>query len=121
MSTPGSPPAKPYRRRSARIPRRLKVLLRWRDLAGNPKEEPAETLNLSRHGCMVACRSPHRLGEEVSINWPEAKREARARIVWREMGGPDVPVRLGLEFADVEEFWGIEFPADLSTGSPFMR
>ncbi len=121
MSTPGSPPANPYRRRSARIPRRLSIVLRWRDLQGNPKEEPAETLTLSQHGCMAACRSAHRLGEEISIYWPEAKREAEARIVWREMGGPDVPVRLGLEFIDVENFWGIDFPPDISSGSPFRR
>ncbi len=95
--------------------------MRWRDLEGNPKEEPAETLNLSQYGCMVASQSAHRLGEDISVYWPEAKREAEARIVWREMGGGGSLIQLGLEFIDVENFWGIDFPPDTPGWSPFGR
>lgn len=118
MGAGGSTPGR-SRRRSSRIPRRVSVVLRWRDLEGKSKEEPAETTNISRYGCMLACSTAHRLAEELIVHWPEGKRETRARIVWRETSSVQGRVQVGVEFFDVENFWGIDFPPDAPGWSPF--
>lgn len=102
----------PYKRRSARLPRRLLVELRWQDYDGNWHEEPAETALLSKHGCMVLAPVRMKIGESAFLSWPEAGREAEAHIVFRKMGGAGSLSELGLEFLHTDNFWGIEFPSD---------
>ncbi|MFQ5817497.1 MAG: hypothetical protein ACE5H2_06015 [Terriglobia bacterium] len=110
MGKPAAQGVKPYRRRYGRIARRLNVILRWRDLAGNSHEEAAETVVLSRHGGLLLCRTRFKPGEEAFLWWPERQRGAQMRIVYRRIGGTEGLVEAGFEFVDIENFWGIEFP-----------
>ena len=101
---------KPYKRRSTRLPRQFKVTLRWRDLQGNWQEEPAETVLVTLHGGMVVTPAKLKPGEDAIVSWAEAGREAEARVVFRELRGPQNLSELGFEFLSNENFWGIEFP-----------
>ena len=107
-------PIKPYTRRSGRIARRLNVTLRWRDPEGNWKEAPAETLQLSQYGCLVACQARFKLGDDLFLRWPEGHQEAQARTVFRVAGAGREFVKLAFEFPDTDNFWGVEFPPDLT-------
>jgi PilZ domain len=106
-----------YNRRSGRIARRLSIVLHWRDSQGRLEEIPAETPVLSQHGCRVSCPARLKLGDEVSVWWPEEHREAGARIVFRVLDATKDFVELGFEFLDADNFWGIEFPADIFSGT----
>lgn len=106
---------RPYRRRSARLPRRYTIVLRWDDREGQSHEELAETELVSRHGGMLLSPTPLKPGDEILVSWPEKRREARARIIYREMGRVENLAELGFEFADSENFWEMEFPTDTST------
>ena len=107
-------PIRSYARRSSRIARRLNVTLRWRDPEGNWKEAPAETLQLSQYGCLVACPTSFKPGDDLFLRWPEEQREAQARTVFRLQGAGREFVKLAFEFPHTENFWGIEFPPDLT-------
>ena len=103
---------KPYKRRSARLPRHYAVSLRWQDLDANWHEEPAETVLIAKHGGMIKTLARLKPGADTIVSWPEAGREAEARIVFRQLRGPDSLSELGFEFLTSENFWGIEFPTD---------
>ncbi len=116
--TGGPSSVRTYNRRSGRMARRVSIVLRWRDSQGKLEEIPAETQVLSQHGCRVVCQTRLKLGEEISVCWPEEHREASARIVFRVLDATRDFVELGFEFLDTENFWRIEFPADIFSGTP---
>jgi hypothetical protein len=103
---------KPYKRRSTRLARHFKVTLRWQDWEGNWHEEPAETILVTLHGGMVITSAKLKPGEDAIVSWPEAGRQAEARVVFRELRGAQDLSELGFEFLGDENFWGIEFPAN---------
>ncbi|MCI0354973.1 MAG: hypothetical protein L0099_08050 [Acidobacteria bacterium] len=96
-------------RRSGRIARRLEVTVRW-ELGGSPQETPAETKMLSRYGCLMAGHCRPKLGEEISLVWPEKQRETKARVVFRALNGASESVQLAVEFLGADDFWQIDFP-----------
>jgi len=112
---------KPYRRRSGRLPRHFLVSLRWQDLDGNWHEEAAETGLITKHGGMIMTSAKLKPGADAIVSWPEAGREAEARIVFRQLHGKDSLSELGFEFLSNENFWGIEFPADTSVWDMLTR
>ncbi len=112
MAKTGPPEVKPYRRRSGRIARRLTVVLRWKDLDGNPHEDLAETVLLSRYGGLLVCSTRFKSGEEAYLWWPEKQRGSQVRVVYRRLGGSEDLVEVGFEFLDIENFWGIDFPPE---------
>lgn len=103
---------KPYRRRSARLPRRVVVEVGWRDLEGNDHRESAETRLLSLHGGMVLTLTGLKPGTDIVVLRPEQQREARARVVFRALGGPGGRAEVAFEFLEPGNFWDIEFPQD---------
>ena len=108
------PEVKPYRRRSRRLPRRFPVVLRWHDLDGNPREELAETVQISRYGGLLESPTAFKPGEDVLLFWPEREKETRIRIVYRELGHSGEVVALAFEFLDGENFWEIDFPPEMA-------
>jgi glutaredoxin len=102
----------PYTRRGPRLARRLSVVLRWRDLEGNEHDEPAETMILTRYGGSLLSPTIFKPGQDIFLWWPERMRGARARIIFRQLGGAGNLAELGFEFVDAENFWGIDFAAD---------
>lgn len=109
---------KPYARRSARVERRLKVILRWRDLQGNAFEEEAETLVLSKHGGLLVCPARFKAGQDADLWWPEHKKGARIRIVFRRLGRFGNLTEVAFEFVEADDFWDIAFPSDPQLWKP---
>jgi Tfp pilus assembly protein PilZ len=99
-------------RRSARLLRRLSVMLRWTDLEGQVREESAYTLTLSRYGCLLTCQTRFRLGDNLYIWWPEGHRGVHVRTVYRRLGGHGDATEMGLEFLGDNDFWGMRFPGE---------
>lgn len=103
---------KPYKRRSARLVRRLLVALRWQDYDGNWHEEPAETVLISKYGGTILTPARMKPGETTLVSWPATGREAEACIVFRKLGGAGSLSEMAFEFLRTDNFWGIEFPPD---------
>lgn len=102
---------KPYKRRSSRLLRQFKLSLRWQDWDGSWREEPAETVLVSVHGGMVITSAKLKPGQDATVFWPEAGRKIEARVVFRQLCGPQGLAELGFEFVSKENFWGLQFPA----------
>lgn len=96
-------------RRSPRIPVRLFVQLCWTD-HGRPAQVPAETVLISRHGCLVLTEAAVHAGASISVCWPECKMTAQTRVVSRQDCVGEL-ARVALEFTGVDDFWGPYFPA----------
>jgi hypothetical protein len=101
---------KPYKRRSTRLSRQFKLSLRWQDWDGNWQEEPAETELVSMHGGNIITSAKLKPGQNTIVSWPEAGRTTEARVVFRQLRGPQGLSQLAFEFLSSENFWGIEFP-----------
>lgn len=93
-------------RRGNRIARRLTVTLQGGTSGAG--EEVAETVVLSRNGGRLVCRAGFKVGEELRLYWPQQKRAAQMRVVFRRPCGPSGLVELGFEFLDPDDFWQIE-------------
>ena len=102
-------------RRSARIPRQVSVVIRWTDPGGNVREEPAQTIFLSRYGCLLASQTRFKVGESLYVWWPEGQRGVHSCAVFRRLGGLGEAVEVAVEFLDHGDFWGINFPLDMPT------
>jgi hypothetical protein len=105
---------RPYVRRSPRIPRRVAIVLKWRDLQGDDHEESASTLMVSRHGGLAACATRFKPGQDGFLWWPEKNRGSQIRMVFRQLGRLGDLAEIGFEFKDSDNFWQIEFPAETS-------
>ncbi len=103
---------KPYRRRSARVPRHLVVEVGWRDLDGGDHREQAETRLVSLYGGLVLTLTGLKPGTDIVVFWPDRQREARARVVFRALGGPGGRAEVAFEFLEPGNFWEVEFPED---------
>jgi hypothetical protein len=97
-------------RRSSRIPVRLFLELSWVN-NGGLSEAAAETVLLSRHGCLVLTKAAINVGSDISLRWTDAGIAARARIVSRQDSAGDLP-RIAIEFIGTDSFWGSYFPAE---------
>lgn len=95
-----------YTRRGHRVARRMTVTLQ----RGSPgrEEEVAETVVLSRNGGRLVCRAPFKIGEELRLFWPQKRRSAQVRIVFRRLCGPGELTELGFQFLESEDFWRLE-------------
>ena len=102
-------------RRSARIARHVSVVIRWTDPGGNAREEPAQTIDLSRYGCRLACQTRFKVGENLYLWWPEGQRGVHTRAVFRRLGGLGEATEVAVEFLDDGDFWRINFPLDMPT------
>jgi hypothetical protein len=96
-------------RRSIRIPERLFVHLQWNE-DGTFMEQPAQTVLLSRHGCLLLCKTAPHPNTQLLIRWPEVGTGVSARVVSRQQDS-DGLFKTALEFAKDANFWGIDFAA----------
>jgi len=90
-------------RKVASIPVRLCC-----DKLGSAWEEETQTLLLSRHGASVRCGHPAKTGEPVQLVRLDTGQEVQARVAWLRSGENDV-MRIGVEFVDCENFWGLDW------------
>ena len=96
-----------HRRRSIRLPERLFVNLYWTE-GGRVSDSPAETILLSKHGCLLLSRKAPPMNSPLTLWWTEKKAGTDAHIVWRREG-LDGWVTAALEFGADTNFWGIDF------------
>ena len=90
-------------RKVASIPVRLCC-----DKLGSAWEEETQTLFLSRHGASLRCGHPAKAGEPVQLVRLDTGQKVQARVAWLRPGENDV-MRIGVEFVDCENFWGLDW------------
>jgi hypothetical protein len=96
-----------YQRRSIRIPERLIVELYWKQ-GCTPVRQPAQTILLSRHGCLLISEASPPPKTSLVIWCVERRIGAAARVVSCEQGSEGLAM-VALEFARDANFWGIDF------------
>jgi hypothetical protein len=99
--------ARAGKRRGGRVEQRVTVLLQWEDEYGRTREESAETRNLSQHGARLALPQVFVPGQRVRLLVPEKQREAEGRVIWSRPGEAAGSADSGIEFVEVEDFWGL--------------
>jgi len=96
-----------YQRRSIRIPERLFVSLHWNH-GSDSVHQQAQTILLSRHGCLLLSQAAPPPGASLVIWCPERRIGAAARTVSCEQDAEGL-FMVALEFGRDGNFWGIDF------------
>ena len=99
-------------RRSIRIPERLYLYLQWEE-DGTPMQRIAETVLLSRHGCLLLTDAVPRANALLRIRWLDTGAVTSARVVSKEKY-IDGMFTIALAFTEDANFWGIDFAAEES-------
>jgi hypothetical protein len=92
-------------RKAASIPVRLRC-----DKLGGAWEEDSKTVLLSRYGASVQCNHSAKPGESLQIVRFDTGQKAQARVAWQRPSESD-SVRIGVEFVDCDNFWGLDWAA----------
>ncbi len=100
------------RRRRTRIPHRTRIVLSGIDADGFNFAEETETVTVSKYGLAVRTSYNLPLGQELSIRTKDKNRVAQFQVVWSGKPGTPGDGRVGLEWVEPQQFWGIQFPAD---------
>jgi hypothetical protein len=85
------------------------------DKLGNAWEEETQTLLLSRHGASLQCGHSTRTGEAVQLVRLDTGQEVMARVAWQRPAESQ-GIRIGLEFVDCDNFWGLDWGMVEQTG-----
>jgi PilZ domain len=118
MGTYTSGSSSSTRRRSGRLPVRVKVRLAGTNAQSQDFEERSETIEVSKYGAKVALHHELKVGSVLTLERPEADRNARFKVVYQSSPEAGSGQReTGIEFVGVDSFWGIEFPPDRSQWS----
>ena len=96
------------------MPRHTPVVMRWTDEHGRPREERAETQELSPHGALLDSPVALPLEQRLRLEAPEISREAEAVVIRVQEGSAAGRTLLGVEFVEVEDFWDVAFPPEAS-------
>jgi len=94
-------------RRSSRRTQSIAVRLSS-DKIGGTWEEDAETVLLSKHGASVRCNHAAKPGETLNLLRFDTGQKVEARVAWRQQLSKD-DIRIGVEFIEVENFWGLDW------------
>jgi hypothetical protein len=92
-------------RKSIAIPVRISC-----DKLGNAWEEETQTVLLSRHGAALQSKHSAKPGEPVLLERLDTGQKVAARVAWYRPSEND-GVRIGIEFVDSENFWGLDWGA----------
>jgi len=90
-------------RKSASIPVRLTC-----DKLGSAWEEETQTVLLSQYGASLRCGHTAKQGEAVHLVRLDTGQEVQARVAWQRPAEND-GLRIGIEFVDSENFWGLDW------------
>lgn len=96
-----------FHRRSIRIPERLMVELHWRE-KDRAVQGPAQTILLSRHGCLLQSQMAPPPKTGLVIWCIERHMGSAARVISCEQD-PEGLAIVALEFTCDANFWGIDF------------
>lgn len=92
-------------RKAAAIPVRLCC-----DKLGGSWEEDSKTVLLSRYGASVQCTHRAKPGESLQLVRFDTGQKAQARVAWQRPADND-GTRIGVEFVDCDNFWGLDWAA----------
>lgn len=95
-------------RRSDRLAQRYFLELKWLD-DKHERIEPAETVLISKHGCLLLTRSNIPLGHHVTLSWKERDLSADARVAYSEPTLAGDLNKIALEFEIANDLWGDDF------------
>lgn len=95
-------------RRSDRLAQRFFLELLWND-GSRERNEPAETVLISKHGCLLLTRSDIPVGQHVELEWREKQLSAAARVAYSEPTLDGDLNKIALEFETANELWGQDF------------
>lgn len=93
-------------RRSTRVP--LKVVMSAKGL-GEPLTCDGETIVVNRHGALVSCTVPLRMGLKIEVHVIMTDKRALAEVVYVD---PERPFVCGIALERPENIWGLSFPPD---------
>jgi hypothetical protein len=101
------------RRRSARLPLKMTVILTGKDYEHQSFNETVETVDVGKFGAKILTTRRLRMGTLVSLRRPNSEKTESFRVVY--LGQPDPETHknaVGLELSSIEDFWGHTFPPD---------
>jgi hypothetical protein len=93
-------------RRSTRVP--LKVVLSARSLSERLTCD-GETIVVNRHGALISCTAPLRMGLKIEVHVVITDKRAKAEVVYLDAERPFV---CGVALEKPENIWGLSFPPD---------
>ena len=102
-----------FRRRNARLPLRIPVVLSGTDSNHEAFHENTETVDIGKFGAKVLTSRRLKPGSLVTVRRSNRVETESFRVVY--VGDPDPETRkipIGLEMAAIEDFWGQSFPPD---------
>ena len=102
----------PRRRRGGRMLRHTPVVMHWTDELGRPREERAETQELSPHGALLDSPVALPFEQRFRLHATEINREAEAEVIRVQPGPAPGRTLLGIEFVEVMDFWDVPFPPE---------
>ena len=98
-------------RQSVRVLLRIPIRVLGESSAGQPVDEVAETLAVSRHGALVKTTTGLRPDSKVRVENPDNHQSATFRVVWTKAKPLDGVWHAGLELmVGKPTLWGIKFP-----------
>jgi len=95
-------------RRSERLPQRFFLELVWSE-AGKEFVEPAETVLISKFGCLLLTRSPIPTGHAVKLLWREKDLVAESHVAYTEPTITGDLNKVAIEFNSANDLWGGDF------------
>ena len=100
-------------RRSSRITISIPLEILGRDSDGSEIRVAATTKYVNKHGALLLADQPFPIETEITLQIPHQDRTAQATVVWVSQE-KDASERtgLGVELAEAENFWGVQFPPD---------
>jgi hypothetical protein len=90
-------------RKSASIPVRISC-----DKLGSAWEEQTQTVLLSRYGASLRCGHSAKPGERVQLERLDTGERVLGQVAWQRSAEND-GARIGIEFVDSENFWGLDW------------
>jgi hypothetical protein len=95
-------------RRSTRVP--LNIVISAKGL-GQPLTCDGETIVVNRHGALVFCTVPLRMGLKIEVHVIKTDNSAAAEVVYVD---PERPFVCGIALEKPENIWGLSFPPEES-------
>lgn len=93
-------------RRSTRVP--LKVVIAALSLS-EPLTCDGETIVVNRHGALISCTVPLRVGMKIEITVFLTDKRSAAEVVYVD---PEQPFVCGIALAKPENIWGVSIPPE---------
>ena len=96
-----------YLRRSPRKVASIPVRVSCNKL-GSTWEEETQTVLLSRHGASLRCGHSAKPGEPIQLVRLDTGQKVTGQVAWQRSAESD-GIRLGVEFVDCDNFWGLDW------------